>query len=199
VSLVRIANDVDNQPDAASGGSFAELIRLQTEFQARLAEETLRYLRRLQGAVGPSVPGTVVLAEASLQLKASGSPGDAVELRLEVENRQRVHCVAMPALSPLLDDGGATWFPAADTSPPAVLLAPGEVGSVSVQVKLPNDLPHGTYRGALVLPGFRDRGIPVAITVTDPSAPPSVRSPRQRRGSRVRTTRPATRPRPDQA
>lgn len=88
--VVRIASDVDSQLEGAAGGAFAELIRLQTEFQARLAEETLRYLRRLQGAVGPSVPGTVVLADATLQLNATGSPGQSVELRLEVERTASV-------------------------------------------------------------------------------------------------------------
>ena len=51
-------------PTTPAGGPaarFGELMRLQTEFQARLAEETLRYLRRLQGAAAPAAPGTVVM------------------------------------------------------------------------------------------------------------------------------------------
>ncbi len=193
--VVRIASDVDSQLEGAAGGAFAELIRLQTEFQARLAEETLRYLRRLQGAVGPSVPGTVVLADATLQLNATGSPGQSVELRLEVENRQRVHCVVTPALSPLLDDAGTTWFPAAESSPPALLLAPGEVSSIAVQVELPNELPHRTYRGALLLQGFRHGGVPVAIAVTEKTVPDTAVAAPSRRplSARARTTGRASR------
>ena len=43
---VRVSND-DSSGMAAV---FSDLLKLQTEFQARLAEETLTYLRRRQGA-----------------------------------------------------------------------------------------------------------------------------------------------------
>jgi len=51
----RVSNDSEG-----SSGPFSELLRLQSDFQARLTEETLRYLRRLQGTLGPTAPGTVV-------------------------------------------------------------------------------------------------------------------------------------------
>ena len=35
---------------------LSDWLRLQSDFQARLADETLRYLRRLQGAVAPATP-----------------------------------------------------------------------------------------------------------------------------------------------
>ena len=65
---------VSNDPERGGGpsGAFAEMFRLQAEFQSRLAEETLRYLRRLQGAVVPSAPGTVVVPAADSALEASG-------------------------------------------------------------------------------------------------------------------------------
>jgi hypothetical protein len=179
--VARIGNESDAESSGAtsSGGPFAELLRLQTEFQARLTEETLRYMRRLQGAAGPSVPGTVVLADAAVRLDAAAAPGESVELRLEVENRQRMHCAVTPALSPLLDSAGATWFPAAETLPPSLLLAPGEVANLTVSVKLPSTLPAGTYRGALLLQGFRDRGVPVSIQATEPPGAPVKRRTRR--------------------
>ena len=48
---------ISNKPDDDKNKPFAEIFRLQTEFQARLADETLRYLRRLQGSVAPASPG----------------------------------------------------------------------------------------------------------------------------------------------
>ena len=84
---------ISNDPGGGGwSGPFADLLRLQTEFQARLGEETIRYLRRLQGALGPASPGTIVLAEKT-PLAAEGVPGGRTELRLELENLQRVHCV----------------------------------------------------------------------------------------------------------
>lgn len=111
------------------------------------------------------------------------------------ENRQRVHCVVTPALSPLLDDAGTTWFPAAESSPPALLLAPGEVSSIAVQVELPNELPHRTYRGALLLQGFRHGGVPVAIAVTEKTVPDTAVAAPSRRplSARARTTGRASR------
>ena len=94
---VRVPND-PGEPK----GPFAEFLRLQTEFYSRLAEETTRYFRRLQAAGAPAAPGTVLLPDGAVDLQTSGAPGASVELRLEVENRQRVHCTVMPLLSPLV-------------------------------------------------------------------------------------------------
>lgn len=172
---------VSNEESSGLGGAFADLLRLQTEFQARLAEETLRYLRRLQGAGAPAAPGTVLSPAAGVVLEASGAAGSTVVLRLEIENRQRVHCVVTPLLAPLVDAAGTTWFPAAEPSPGSTLLAPGQARALEVAVTVPPELQPGTYRGALLLQGFRDGGVPVAIEVAAPAAPRRPRSSGTRR------------------
>ncbi len=175
---------VPNDPGQGSGQPWADLLRLQSEFQARLADETLRYLRRLQGALGPATPGTVVVPDPSLELKGAGLPGAALELTLEVENRQRVHCVVTPMLSPLVGEGGTTWFPEADVTPPSLLVAPGEAGSLLFRVKIPAELPLGTYRGTLLLHGFREGGLPVVLTAGE--QPAATKPRRRRQGTRTR-------------
>jgi hypothetical protein len=158
---------VESDPPDEQRGPLSELLRLQSEFQARLADETLRYLRRLQGAFAPAAPGTVVRPDGDGELRAAGRPGQRVTLRLEAENRQRVHCLVTPMLTPLVARTGTTWFPAADPSPAATLLAPGEVGAVTVELVLPAELPADVYKGALVLQGFREGGVPVTIDASD--------------------------------
>jgi hypothetical protein len=161
LNQVRVPNDPGEQK-----GPFAEFLRLQTEFYTRLADETTRYFRRLQAAGAPAAPGTVLLADGPVDLQASGPPGSSVELRLELENRQRVHCMVMPLLSPLVEASGTTWFPAAEPLLSSLLLAPEEVAPLVLRVALPAHLPGGLYRGALLLQGFRQGSIPVAVTVT---------------------------------
>ena len=152
------------------GGMFSDLLRLQTEFQARLAEETLTYLRRLQGAAAPAAPGTVVVPDHAVRLTASAAPGDAVTLALEIENRQRVHTVVTPMLGPLVSAEGVTWFPAAEPASPSTLVAPGATKALSLSVTLPETIPAGIYRGALVLQGFGDGGVAVAVEALAPAA-----------------------------
>ncbi|MGH9267962.1 MAG: hypothetical protein ACRD0D_07280, partial [Acidimicrobiales bacterium] len=152
---------IGNEGEDAALGQFGDLLRLQAEFQARLAEETFRYLRRLQGMFEPHTPGTVVRPDEGTELRAEGAPGGVVQLRLDIENRQRAHCVARPALTPLVGPGGATWFAAAEPDPVSTLLAPGEECCITVRVPLPDDLPAGTYRGSLLLQGFRNGALPV--------------------------------------
>jgi hypothetical protein len=176
---------VGNDPGEGLGGAFADLLRLQTDFQARLADETLRYLRRLQGAAAPAVPGTVLLPDGEVELRGAGVPGTAVQLRVEVENRQRVHCVVTPMLTPLVAASGVTWFPAAAPEPPSMLLAPSESRELAIELPLPDELPTSLYRGALILQGFRDGGIPVAIEAEAPRAAPAKRR-AARRTSRAR-------------
>jgi hypothetical protein len=156
---------VPNDPVSSPGGAFAELLRLQGEFQARLGEETLRYLRRLQGAFAPATPGTVVVADPGFELVGKGVPGQVTEMTLEVENRQRVHCVVTPTMTSLVAPSGTAWFPSADFSPISALLGPGDIGGLKVQLAVPEELPSGVYRGALILQGFRKAGVPVTITV----------------------------------
>ena len=156
---------ISNEGPREGFGQFGELLRAQAEFQARLAEETFRYLRKLQGMLEPHAPGTVVQPTGDDQVRAEGSPGETVELRLEIENRQRVHCVARPALTPLAGPEGSTWFAAAQPVPESALLAPDERCRLVIRVPLPAVMPPGTYRGSLVLQGFRDGALPVAVDV----------------------------------
>ena len=155
---MRVRNDPE--PD----NQFSEFMRLQTEFYTRLTEETLKYLRRVQAASSPAIPGTVLLPEGDLLIESSGVAGSQVELQLEVENRQRVHCVVTPMLSPLVHGSGATWFPSV-MQQASMLVAPGETETVRVQLALPPKLPDGLFRGALLLQGFRESALPVAIRV----------------------------------
>jgi hypothetical protein len=161
--------------NADGGGVFSELLRLQTEFQARLAEETLTYLRRVQGAAAPAAPGTVLVPHDEASLTAAGAPGSMIELRLEVENRQRVHCVVTPMISPLVSAEGVTWIPAGEPSQPSTLVPPGQVRTLALAVPLPAELPAATYRGALLLQGFGDGGVAVAVEATAPAKPAAAR------------------------
>ncbi|MGH7528036.1 MAG: hypothetical protein ACREMX_15185 [Gemmatimonadales bacterium] len=158
---------ISNDPGGPQGpsGAFAELFRLQADFQARLAEETLRYLRRLQGAVVPAAPGTVVQPSEGLVLRGAGERGGSIALALEVENLQRVHCMVSPQLSPLVSDAGVTWFPAPESEVGSCLVAPNATEQLVVKVPLPLELSPGEYRGALLLQGFRQSSIPVVIAV----------------------------------
>ena len=159
---MRIKND---SGQGGWSGPFADLLRVQTEFQARLGEETMRYMRRLQGALAPASPGTVLLADGARDLKAMGAPGGRVELQLELENLQRVHCVVTPHISPLVSERGTTWFPSSDAGAGFRILPPGEVTSVVLGLEIPKELPTDTYRGALVLIGFREGAVPVMVQV----------------------------------
>ena len=155
---------VSNEDHGAN--TFDEMMQLQVEFQTRLAEETMRYIRRLQGVFEPHAPGTVVRSDDTA-LTGHGVAGGSAELRLDVENRQRVHTTLTPSLTPLVDASGTTWFPEASVTPPTRLLAPDQRTEVVVTVALPTELNAGTYRGTLVLQGFQAPDIPVAIDVTD--------------------------------
>ena len=158
---------VSNEPGGPAGptGAFAEMFRLQADFQARLAEETLRYLRRLQGAVVPAAPGTVVMPGQDSELRATATPGAQAELTLEVENLQRVHCMVTPQLTPLVAATGVTWFPSVESATASKLVPPGAVEVLRIGIAVPPELPHGEYRGALLLQGFRQNSLPVVVTV----------------------------------
>lgn len=159
---------IPNEPEGIASAAFGELLRIQSEFQTRLAEEALKYLHRLQGTAMPAAPGTVMLPGSDAAgLRASGRPGEKVELRLEVENRQRVHCSLAPMITPLVEASGVTWFPAAEPSPVVALVAPDEVTPLVISLPLPPKLPAGTYNGALLLQGFREGAIPLTVVVND--------------------------------
>lgn len=161
---MRIAND---EPGS---GPFAELVKMQAEFQTRLVEESIRYLRRLQGVFEPRAPGTVLQPGSETLVAAPSTAGETVELAVEVENRQRVHTMVTPAVTPLVEPNGTTFFPAAEFSPPSRLLAPEEVAVLALRLPLPTALPPGTYRGMLILQGFRDGGVSLVVQVSEPQA-----------------------------
>lgn len=146
-------------------GPIDDLLRLQTDFQQRLASETLRYLRRLQGLVGPVVPGTLVLPDPGLELIGSGHPGETIKLEVAIENRQRVHCLVSPMLSPLVSDRGVTWFADAVMEPASLLLSESQTDMVTISVPVPAESPAGTYRGALLLHGFEKGALPVRLAI----------------------------------
>jgi hypothetical protein len=177
---------VSNDPGRAGGpsGAFAEMFRLQAEFQSRLAEETLRYLRRLQGAVVPSAPGTVVVPVADSALEASGTPGATAELSLEIENLQRVHCLVTPQLTPLVGESGVTWFPAVESATASKLIAPSAVQEIRLGFTIPAELPLGVYRGALVLQGFRQNALTVEVHVGTDGKAQAGKTRRSRSGKR---------------
>ena len=156
---MQVGND-----NVADDGGWGSLLRLQSEYQARLTEETLKYLRGLQAAFSPRTPGTVVQANG-LRLTESGLPGGSVRLDIQVENRQRVHTPVSPSVTPLVSDEGATWYPVAELDPDAMIIGPGESKDLSVTLQLPNEIPPGVFRGSLVLRGFLVEGVPVEITI----------------------------------
>jgi hypothetical protein len=180
---------VSNEPGGPSG-AFAEMFRLQADFQARLAEETLRYLRRLQGSVMPAAPGTVVMPSQDSELRLDAEPGARAELAVEVENLQRVHCMVTPQLTPLVSTAGVTWFPAADPVTISRLIAPNAIERLGVTLAIPQDLPTGEYRGALLLQGFRKNSLPVVVSVR--RAEPPARPVARRKRKRARSPRPRT-------
>jgi hypothetical protein len=163
---------IPNEPEGGAANVFSDLLRLQSEFHSRLAEETLRYFRRIQGSSVPAAPGTVMMPDGSIELRGAAASGAAINLEIEIENLQRVHCMAAPMLSPLVDQSGTTWFPACEYSLPA-LVAPEEIALLKLQFPVPESLPAGVYRGALLLQGFRQGAVPVTITVTSSASPPA--------------------------
>jgi hypothetical protein len=137
----------------------------------------------------PAAPGTVLHPEDGVELRGAGRPGDVVTLELEVENRQRVHSMVTPRLEPLVEASGATWFPELDPGPGSELVPPGEVRPLALPVRLPADLPPGTYRGALVLQGFRNGAVPVAVEVKRPASARKSTRPTARKTSRPAAAR----------
>ncbi len=167
--MVRILSEPDDR-GAASG---SELLGLQREFQARLADETLRYMRSLNGLLGPSSPGTVLRSRDNLVIEGSAPPGDVLTLEVDIENGQEVHTFATPMLTSLSSADGTTWFPESIVTPPAALIAPGAVTGIDVRVLVPSDLPHGVYRGGLLLLGIRNGLVAVAVTIGAERPPPT--------------------------
>lgn len=156
---------IRNEEQDENKKPFAEVFRLQTEFQSRLADETLRYLRRLQGTAAPASPGTVVVPDKKFELTATAHPATVAEMELEIENLQRVHSTATPSLSPLVSTTGVTWFAECESKPLTLLIPPSSSGSLKLLLSIPETLPIGTYRGCLILYGFQHGALPVTIDV----------------------------------
>lgn len=180
---MNIRND---NPASGSSEPFADLLRLQTDFQARLADETFRYLRRLHGTLAPGSPGTVVSPREGLLVEGAGAPGARVELGIDIENVQRVHCVVSPQLTPLVGRSGTTWFPACEPAQQTVLVAPAKSERISLIIPVPPALPPDEYRGALLLQGFRDGAIAVRVLV---QAPVEATKPKAKAAQQGRTSR----------
>ncbi|HSO50045.1 MAG TPA: hypothetical protein VLS86_05825 [Acidimicrobiia bacterium] len=182
---------VTNEPDDA-GGVLAQLFKLQTEFSARMTEETIRYLRRVQGMSAPAAPETVVLPTGDNTITGSAQPGGTASLELELENRQRVHTVVSTTLTAMVAASGVTWFPRTEIAPSMLLVAPDETRSLVITVPIPPEIPVGKYRGAILMPGFTNGGIPVELSITDRGTKKGTTRSRTRTNTTTSTTRSKT-------
>ena len=187
--MVRIIHDPRDEPDRNPG---AEVFALQQDFQARLADETLRYLRSLRGLLGPASPGTVLRPQPDLVLRADALPGGVGEISFEVENRQEVHVIATPMLTPLVRADGTTWFPDAVAVPASTLVAPAAVGQLRMIVNVPEEADAGQYDGALVLLGMKGAVVQVSFTVTSAPSGPGARAHPARSDGQKGAPRPST-------
>jgi hypothetical protein len=163
----------DHGGGAQAPSPFEELIRLQTAFQQNLSQATMNYLRQLQGLVGPVTPGTVVERLEVKALSLSIAPGATTATEVRVENRQRVHSMVTPMLSPLVSDKGTTWFAEAGFTPPTVLLATDETAGFDLKISAPKDMPLGVYRGAVLIYGCADGVVPLEVKVAATKASPA--------------------------
>jgi hypothetical protein len=144
---------------------FEELLRLQSSFQQNLAQATMDYLRQLQGMIGPVVPGTMVDVVDGQGTTTTAAPGSTARFSITIENRQRVHTLVTPMLSPLVADNGTTWFPRVDVAPSSQLLATDESCAFAFAVDVPKNARVGIYRGACLLYGCAEGVVPLTVTV----------------------------------
>ena len=148
------------EPSQGAGEALSEILRLQSEFQGRMVDETLRYLRRVQGMFEPHSPGTVLRPDAPETLRVSAPVGGRTSVQLDVENRQRVHTALAALLTPLVGDDGTTWFVDADARPGLLAARPGqEQARVTVRLRVPQDVPPGVYRGLVTFRGLQPAGV----------------------------------------
>lgn len=160
----------DHDPGSTPSSPFEELMKLQSAFQQSLSQATMQYLRQLQGIVGPVTPGTVVqhVDGAGVDLKLH--PGAQAKASVNVENRQRVHSMVTPMITPLVSDTGATWFAQTSFSPPTALLATDEMLEFGLVLDAPANMPVGVYRGAVLIYGCSDGVVPLEVTVAKQTA-----------------------------
>lgn len=152
-------------PGGGSMDDFSRLLQLQTDFHARLTEETLSYLRRIQGTLSPKVPGTVVEPGEVETLEARGRPGGTARLKVEIENTQPSHTVATPQLTPLTTQTGRMWFAGMEAA--STLVGPGEVKTLKLSIPVPDEVKPGVYRGGLMLIGFRQGAVPLTVRIQE--------------------------------
>ncbi|MDP5220447.1 hypothetical protein Q5Y75_24995 [Ruegeria sp. 2205SS24-7] len=155
----------DHDPGTVPSSPFEELMKLQSAFQQSLSEATMQYLRQLQGIVGPVTPGTVVQQVEGTTIDLKMIPGGQAKAVVNVENRQRVHSMVTPMITPLVSDTGATWFAQTAFSPPTALLATDEVLEFALALDAPADMPVGVYRGAVMIYGCSEGVVPLEVTV----------------------------------
>ncbi|WP_299681173.1 hypothetical protein [uncultured Roseobacter sp.] len=160
----------DHDHGGTPSSPFEELMKLQSAFQQSLSQATMQYLRQLQGIVGPVTPGTVVqqIDGAGVDLKLR--PGGQAKASVTVENRQRVHSMITPMITPLVSDTGATWFAQTAFAPPTALLATDESLEFALVLDAPADMPVGVYRGAVLIYGCSDGVVPLEVTVAKQAA-----------------------------
>ena len=154
---------------------FEEMLKLQSKFQESLTQATMSYLRQLQGVVGPVVPGTLVDLTETEGVFVTVAPGKSISFDIEIENRQRVHSLITPMLSPLVNDTGVTWIPEVSTVPASKLLATNETGTFKFDLKAPTQTPVGVFRGACLIYGCTRGVVPLMVTVD--RGPPGRRKP----------------------
>ncbi len=159
----------DHDHGATPSSPFEELMKLQSAFQQSLSQATMQYLRQLQGIVGPVTPGTVVQQVEGATIDLKLRPGGQAKANVTVENRQRVHSMVTPMITPLVSDTGATWFAQTSFTPPTALLATDEVTDFALVLDAPSDMPVGIYRGAVLIYGCSDGVVPLEVTVAQPA------------------------------
>lgn len=158
----------DHDHANAPSSPFEELVKLQSAFQQSLSQATMNYLRQLQGIVGPVTPGTVVQQVDGATIELTLKPGAQAKAKVHVENRQRVHSMVTPMITPLVSDTGATWFAQTGFTPPTALLATDETMDFALDLSAPKEMPVGVYRGAVMIYGCTDGVVPLEVTVALP-------------------------------
>ena len=134
----KVTNDVGD-----GGGALSELIRLQAEFQTKLAEETMRYLRRVQGRWPRPRRALSSWPAAISRSRPRASPVDA---RPSASGWRTVSgCTASSRHSsrPSSRRRERPGSRSPSRRPCRVLLAPGESETLEVVIVVPEALPEG--------------------------------------------------------
>ena len=84
---------------------------------------------------------------------------------MKVENKQLAYTILAPQMTPFIAESGVTWFAETEFIPTSFLIAPEEIKSLIIKIRLPKELPIGLFHASLLLVGFRSDGVPVKINV----------------------------------